>query len=90
MISDSVVNIEERFARNGDYMMLANAQSLRRLKTERKLLRSPTKNPLSNLAPFLTCGNFCADRSGLLSGRIFECNVNVAVCFNSKIDHPAC
>src|SRR5947207_10864590 len=46
-----VIDIEKRFTRNGDYVLLAYFERLGFLETERKALRRPTENKLPKLAP---------------------------------------
>jgi hypothetical protein len=89
MIRWRVIDIEKRFARNGDDMRLADSKHFRRLETERKFLRSPTENRLPNLAPFLSNRNFGSDCSDLLSRCIFDGNMNIVIRFNSQIENAS-
>ena len=77
-----MTDIGKRFARHRDDTRLANFQRVRGLDTERKLLRRPTEPCLPNLAPLWANRDFGADRSDVVPGCIYKCDVNVAVCLD--------
>ena len=71
MIRWRVIDVKKRFARNGDYVPLANRQHFGGLETKREFLRRPTENYPSILAPLGANRNFYANRSDFVSGRVF-------------------
>ncbi len=68
MIGRRVCNVVERFADNGDDVLLANFERVRGFDTERKLLRRPAKHCLPNLTPLWANGNFGAHSSNVFGG----------------------
>ena len=82
MIRRRVGNIIECFARDRDYMLLANLELFGCFQREREVLHGPTKNSLPNLTPLRANGNFGANGSDFVSGGIFERDMNVTVCFD--------
>jgi hypothetical protein len=81
MIRWCVGNVVKGFARNGDDV-LGNCKVVHALDREWKLLLRPAEHHLSNLTPFWANGNFDANRSGVVSGGIYERDMNVAVRFH--------
>jgi hypothetical protein len=79
MIRGRVIDVEKRFARDRDYMLLANFEPFGCFETERKALHRPAENSLPNLTPLWTDGNFGANRSHLVAGGVLKLHVNVAV-----------
>src|SRR6266704_4155975 len=51
MIRRCVIDVEKRFSRNRDYMLLANVEPFGCFETERKALHRPAENSLPNLTP---------------------------------------
>src|SRR6184192_1542851 len=90
MIGRRMANIIKRFARHRDYMLLANFERVRGLDAEWKLLRCPTEYCLPNLTPLWANGNFGANRSRVVSGGIYERDMNVAVRFHFCVNDAAC
>jgi len=84
-----MANIIKRFARHRDDMRLENFQRVRSLNAERKLLRCPSEYRLPNLTPLWANRNLGANRSDVVSGRIFKRDVNVAVCFHFCVNDAA-
>ena len=82
MIGGRVGNVVKRFACNGDDVLLAKLERVRGFDVERKLLRRPAKYYLPNLTPLWSDGNLGADRSDIVSGRILQLQMNIAVCFD--------
>ena len=82
MVRRRVIDIEERLARDRDYMLLAHFEPLGRFETQRKALRRPGKNSLPKLTPLGADGNFSANGSHSLAVGIFEHERNVAVCLD--------
>src|SRR5438034_6945429 len=60
-------------------MQLAKFELLGCLETERKALRRPTENSLSNLAPLRANGNFSTNCSRSVSVGVLKLHVNIAV-----------
>ncbi len=89
MIGGRVCKIVKRFARNRDDMLLANFEPVRGFNAKWKLLRCPAKHCLPNVAPLWANGNFGANRSGVVSGRIYKRDMNVAVCFDLRVNDAA-
>src|SRR5882724_3712402 len=77
MIRWRVADVIISLSRHRDEMRLANFERVRGLDAERKLLRRPAKHCLPNLAPLWANGNFRANRSGVVSGGIYERDMNV-------------
>src|SRR5436853_6248250 len=89
MIGRCMANIIVRFARHRDDMRLANFQRVCGLDAEWKLLRCPTEYCLPNLTPLWANRNLGANCSDVVSGSIFKCDVNVAVCFHFCVNDVA-
>jgi hypothetical protein len=79
MICRCVSDIIKGFASDRDYMRLAKFELFGCLETEGKALSRPTENSLPNLAPLRTDGNFSANGSYSVSGRILECDMNIVL-----------
>src|SRR5436190_22127272 len=84
-----VIDIEEGFACDRDYVLLAKFESLGCFETERKALRRPTENKLSKLTPLGADRNFGINASRFLAVGIFEYESNVSVCFDVYVNHAA-
>ena len=82
MIRSRVTDIEKRFARDRDYMLLPHFERLGFLETERKGLRRPTENKLPKLTPLGADGNFGINTSRFLAVGIFKYQSNVTVCLD--------
>ena len=80
MIRWRMCNIIELLARDRDDVLVANFQRVCGFDAEWKFLRCPSKHYLSKLTPLWANRDFGANRSGVVSGSIYERNVNVAVC----------
>src|SRR6478672_5562989 len=81
MICWRVCDVVKGFPRNSDDV-LGNCKVVHALDREWKLLPRPAEHNLSNLTPFWANGNFGADSSGVVSGGIYERDMNVTVCFH--------
>src|SRR5881398_150489 len=79
MIRRRMCNVVECFAGHRDHMQLAKFELLGCLETERKALRRPTENSLSNLAPLRANGNFSTNCSRSVSVSVLKLHVNIAV-----------
>ena len=79
MIRRRMCNVVECFASHRDHMQLAKFELLGCLETERKALRRPTENSLSNLAPLRANGNFSTNCSRSVSVGVLKLHVNIAV-----------
>src|SRR5437867_3630272 len=79
MIRRRMCNVVECFAGHRDHMQLAKFELLGCLETERKALRRPTENSLSNLAPLRANGNFSTNCSRSVSVGVLKLHVNIAV-----------
>src|SRR5206468_8549944 len=84
-----VIDIEERFACDGDYVLLAHFEPLGCFETERKALCRPTENKLPKLTPAGADGNFGINTSRFLAVGIFEHESNVTVCFDFYVSEAA-
>src|SRR6266496_2019148 len=84
-----VIDIEERFACDRDYVLLAKFEPLGFLETERKALRRPTENKLAKLTPFGADRNFGINTSRFLAVGISEHESNVTVCFDFYVNEAA-
>ncbi len=82
MIRRRVSDVIECFARDHDYVRLANFELFGCFETERKALYRPTENGLSNFTPLGADRNFSANGSDRVSAGIFECDMNIAVCLD--------
>ena len=89
MIRRRVIDIEERFACDCDYVLLAKFAPLRCFKTERKALRRPTENKLPKLAPLGADRNLGINTSRFLAVGIFEHESNVAISLNLYANNAA-
>src|SRR2546430_14407481 len=67
-----VIDIEEGFACNRDYVLLAKFEPLGCFETERKALCRPTENKLPKLAPLGADRNLGINTSRFLAVGIFE------------------
>src|SRR6266480_856746 len=84
-----VIDIEERFACDGDYVLLAKFEPLGSVETERKALHRPTENKLSKLTPLGAERNFGINTSRFPAVGIFEHESNVAICFDFYANEAA-
>src|SRR5437762_14285009 len=84
-----VIDIEEGFACDRDYMRLAHFEPLGFLETERKALRCPTENSLSKLTPCGADGNFGTNTSRFLAVGVVEHESDVTIVFNFYAVEPA-
>src|SRR6266496_1017024 len=88
-IRSRVTDIEERFACNRDYVLLAHFELLGFLESERKALRGPTENKLPKLTPLGTDRNFGINTSRFLVVGIFEHESNITVIFDFYANEAA-
>src|SRR5207249_3732487 len=77
-----VIDIEERFACDCDYVLLAKFEPLGVLETERNALRRPAENKLPKLAPIGADRNLGINSSRFLAVGIFEHKSNITVIFD--------
>src|SRR5205823_5946848 len=84
-----VIDIEEGFACDRDYVLLAHFEPLGFLETERKALRRPAENKLPKLTPRGADRNFGINTSRFLTVGIFEHESNVTICLNFQVNHAA-
>ena len=89
MIRRRVIDIEKGLTCDRDYMRLAHFEPLGSLETERKALRRPTENSLSNLAPRGADGNFGTNASRFLAVGILEHESDVTICFDFYANEAA-
>jgi len=82
MVRRRVIDVEKRFARDRNYMLLANFEPFGCFETERKALHCPAENSLPNLTPLGADGNFGTHGSHSVAAGIFERESNVAVCLD--------
>src|SRR5439155_4621067 len=84
-----VIDIEERFAYDRDYMRLAKFEPLGCFELERKALRRPTENKLPKLTPLGADRNLGINTSRFLAVGIFEHESNVTICFDFYANEAA-
>ena len=74
-----MIDIEEGFACNRDYVLLAHFELLGFLESERKALRRPTEDKLPKLTPLGANRNFGINTSPFLAVGILEYKSNVTI-----------
>ena len=89
MIRRRVIDIEERFACDRDYMRLAKFEPSGCFETERKALCRPTENKLPKLAPLGADRNLGINTSRFLAFGVFEHKRNVTIVFNFYANEAA-
>jgi hypothetical protein len=90
MIGRRVANIIKRFARHRDYMRFTKSEPVRGFDAKGETLRRPAKHCLPNFTPLWADWNLGANRSGVVSGGIYQCDVNIAVCFHFCVYDAPC
>src|SRR5438093_13514401 len=82
--------MEECFACDRDYVLLAKFEPLGCFETERKALCRPTENNLPKLTPFGANRNFGINTSRFLAVGIFKHESNITVIFDFYVNHVTC
>ena len=86
MVFRGMIDIVKRLALYRDDVRVKNLENLVRFDRERKTSVSPTEYLLPNFAPHRADWDFNANCPGLVSGRVSEHDVNIAVRFNPYVD----
>ena len=90
LIFESVANVEERSAGNGDDRRIAHVQFLCRASVKREFRSRPTENGIANLTPLRFRWYFTDYDPRLIAGRTSKSNVKVAVRLRFDTDDQTC